>query len=51
MMKLWGLIVTTRGLFGDRRSTFGFDALPFEGVVFFPSSSLVGVVLFPSSAH
>ena len=51
MMKLRGLIVTTRGFFGDRRSTFGFDALPLEGVVFFPSSSLVGVVLFPSSAH
>ena len=51
MMKLRGLIVTARGLFGDRRSTFGFDALPFVGVVFFPSSSLVGVVLFPSPAH
>ena len=33
------------------RSTFGFDALPFVGVVFFSSSSLVGVVLFPSPAH
>ena len=51
MMKLRGLIVTTRGLFGDCRSTFGFNALPFAGVVFFPSSSLVGVVLFPSPAH
>ena len=35
MMKLQGLIVTTKGLSGDRRSTFGFDALPFVGVVFF----------------
>ena len=51
MMKLRGLIVTARGLLGDRRSTFGFGALPFIGVVFFPSSSLVGVVLFPNPAH
>ena len=51
MMKLRSLIVTTRGLFGDRRSTFGFDALPFVGVVFFRSSSLVEVVLFLSPAH
>ena len=51
MMKLQGLIVTTKSLSGDRRSTFGFDALPFVGVVFFPSSSLVGVVLFPNPAH
>ena len=33
------------------RPTFGFDAPPFVGVVFFPSPSLVGVVLFPSPAH
>ena len=51
MIKLQGLIATARCLFGDRRSTFGFDVLPFVGVVFFPSSSLVGVVLFPSLAH
>ena len=51
MMKLQGLIVTAEGLFGDHRSTFGFDALPFIGVLFFPSSSLLGVVLFPSPAH
>ena len=51
MMKLQGLIVTARSLSGDRRSTFGFDALPFVGVVFFPSSSLVGAVLFPSLSH
>ena len=51
MMKLQGLIVTSRSLSGDRRPTFGFDALPFVGVVCFPSSSLVGVVLFPSSSH
>ena len=51
MMKLQGLIITARSLSGDRRSTLGFDALPFIRVVFFPSSSLVGVVLFPSPAH
>ena len=51
MMKLQGLIVTTRCLSGDRRPTFGFHVLPFVGFVFFPSSSLVGVVLFPSPAH
>ena len=51
MMKLQGLIVTACGLFGDRRSTFDFDALSFVGVVFFYRSSLVGVVLFPSPAH
>ena len=51
MMKLQGLIATAQSLFGDRRPTFGFDVLPFVGVVFFPSSSLVGVVLFPNLAH
>ena len=50
-MKLRGLVVTAWGLFGDCRSTFSLDALPFVGVVFFPSSSLVGVVLFPSPAY
>ena len=51
MMKLQGLITTARSLFGGRRSTFGFDFLPFVGVVFFPSPSLVGVVLFLSPTH
>ena len=51
MMKLQGLIATMRSLFGDRRPTFGFEVLPFVGVVFFPSSSLVGVMLFLSPAH
>ena len=51
MMKLQGLIVTAQSLSGNRRLTFGFDALPFVGVVFFPSSSLVGVMLFLSPAH
>ena len=51
MMKLQGLITTTWSLFGDCRLTFGFDVLPFVGVVFLPCSSLVGFVLFPSPAH
>ena len=51
MMKPQGLIVTARSLSGDRRPTFCFDILPFVGVVFFPSSSLVRVVLFLSPAH
>ena len=36
MMKLQGLIATTQSLFSGRRLTFGFDFLPFVGVVFFP---------------
>ena len=51
MTKLQGLIVDARSLSSDRRPTFGFNVLPFVGVVFFLSSSLVGVVLFPSPAH
>ena len=50
-LKRQGLIATMRSLFGGRRLTFSFDALPFVGVVFFPNPSLVGVVLFPSLAH
>ena len=50
-MKHQGLVVTARSLFGDRKTTFGFDGLPLVGVVFFPSSSLMGIVLFPSYAH
>ena len=48
MMKRQGLVITTRGLSGDREPTFGVNGLLLVGVVFFPSSSLVGVVLFPS---
>ena len=51
MMKLRGFFITARDLFGDHKSTFGFAALPFVGVAFFPSFSLMGVVLFPSPAH
>ena len=51
MMRRQGLVITTWGLSGDRRPTFGVDGLPLVGVVFFPCSSLVGVVLFPGYAH
>ena len=48
MMRCQGLVVFAGRLSNDRRLTFGFDGLPLVGVVFFPSSSLVGVVLFPN---
>ena len=48
MMKCQGLVITALSLSGDRESTFGVDGLLLVRVVFFPSSSLVGVVLFPS---
>ena len=51
MMKRQGLVVTARSLSSDRGPTFGFDGLPLVGVVFFPSSSLMGVVLFPGYVH
>ena len=51
MMKRQGLVVTVWGLSCDREPTFGVDGLPLVGVVFFPRSSLVGVVLFLSHAQ
>ena len=51
MMECQGLVITAWGLSGDRGSEFGVDGLPLVGVVFFPSSSPMGVVLFPSYAH
>ena len=51
MMKQQSLVITAWNLSGDRGLTFGFDGLPLVGVVFFPSSSLMRVVLFPSYAH
>ena len=51
MMKRQGLVITAQGLSGDRELTFGVDVLSLVGVVFFPSSSLVEVVLFPSYAQ
>ena len=40
MMKLQGLIAIVRSLFGGRRPMFGFAALPFVGVVLFPSPTI-----------
>ena len=48
MMKCQGLVVIAGGLPGDCELTFGSDGLLLIGVVFFPSSSLMGVMLFPS---
>ena len=50
-MKRQGLVVISLSLSNDRGPTFGFDGLPLVGVVFFPSSSLMRVVLFPSYAY
>ena len=46
-MKLQGLITTTRNLFGGHRPTFGFDVLPFVGVVLFPSPASCGSCVVP----
>ena len=51
MMKHQVLVITAWGISGDREPTFRVDGLPLVGVVFFPSSSLVGVMLFPSYAQ
>ena len=48
MMKRQGLVVITGGLPRDCELPFGSDGLLLVRVVFFPSSSLVGVMLFPS---
>ena len=48
MMKHQGLVFIVGGLPGDHELTFGSDGLLLVGIVFFPSSSLVGVMLFPS---
>ena len=51
MMKCQGLVITAWRLSSDCEPTFGVDGLPLVGVVFFPSSSLVGGVSFPSYAQ
>ena len=51
MMECQDLVITAWGLSGYREPAFGADGLPLVGVVFFPSSSLVGVMLFPSYAY
>ena len=50
-MELQGLIVTVQWQLGGHGLTLGFFALLFMGVVFFPSSLPVRVVLFLSPAH
>ena len=47
MMKRQGWITTMRSLFGGHRPTFGFDALPFLGVVLFPSTASCGSCVIP----
>ena len=48
MMKRHGLVVVAGGVPGDPEPAFGSDGPLLVGVGFFPSSSLVGVMLFPS---
>ena len=48
MMKRHGLAVFTGGLPGDPGMAFGSDGPLLVGVVFFPSSPFMGVMLFPS---
>ena len=47
MMKLQGLIVVVRGLFGGRMTTFGFIVLSFVGVALFPNPSSYGSCVVP----
>ena len=51
MMKHQGLVVIAGGLPGDPELAFGSDGLLLVGFVFSPSSSLMGVMLFPSSVR
>ena len=51
MMRRQGLVITAWGLSCYCGPTLGVDGLPLVGVVFFPSSSLMGVVLFTSYAY
>ena len=48
MMKLQGLVFFAGGPPRDSGSVFGSDDPLHVGVVFFPSSSFMGVMLFPS---
>ena len=47
-MKCQCLVVIAGGLPKDLELAFGFEGLLLVEVVFFPSFSLVGVMLFPS---
>ena len=48
MIKRLGLVITAGGLSGDHEPMLGSIGSLLVGVVFFPNSSLVGVMLFPS---
>ena len=48
MMKRQGLAIFTGGSSGDPRMAFGSDGPLLVGVVFFPSSPFMGVMLFLS---
>ena len=48
MIKRQGLVIIAGGMSCDRELMFGSNGLLLIGVVFLPSSSLVGVMLFPS---
>ena len=50
-MKRQGLVIIAGGLSGDREPMFGVDGLPLIEVMFFPSSSIMGVMLFLSYAQ
>ena len=51
VMKRQGLVVFAGGSTGDSGRAFGSDGPLLVGVVFFPSSSFMGVMLFPSSVR
>ena len=51
MMKRQGLVVFAGGSPGDPGLAFGSDGPLLVRVMFFPSSSLMGVMLFPSSVR
>ena len=51
MMKRQGLVVFAGGPPGDPGLAFGFNGPLLVGVVFFPSSPFMGVMLFPSSVR
>ena len=48
MMKRLGFVVIAGGRPGDPELAFGFDGPLLVGIVFFPSSSIMGVMLFPN---
>ena len=51
MMKRQGLVAFAGGPLGESGLVFGSDGPRLVGVVFFPSSPLMGVMLFPSSVQ